>query len=112
MWPNPQETGDFLTHLLKKSLMENFIFCALLILSKEYLYKEYKNTCLFSLRIHLVFTNFQKLVLVVASLDQSKRLYDNTEVYLRLCKIAMTDICFLQKQLPDFCTKVFFYIYN
>ena len=27
MLPNPQETED-LTYLLKKSLMENFIFCA------------------------------------------------------------------------------------
>ena len=27
MWPNPQETAD-LVNLLKKSLMENFIFCA------------------------------------------------------------------------------------
>ena len=26
MWPNPQETPDLVT--LKKSLMENFIFCA------------------------------------------------------------------------------------
>ena len=29
MWPNPQEAED-LIHLLKKSLMENFIFCAAL----------------------------------------------------------------------------------
>ena len=29
MWPNPQETADSVT-LLKKSLMENFIFCAVL----------------------------------------------------------------------------------
>ena len=27
MWPNPEETAD-LANLLKKSLMENFIFCA------------------------------------------------------------------------------------
>ena len=27
MWPNPQKTADLL-HLLKESLMENFIFCA------------------------------------------------------------------------------------
>ena len=29
MWPNPQETAD-LVNLLKKSLMENFIFCVVL----------------------------------------------------------------------------------
>ena len=29
--PNPQETAD-LSHLLKKSLMENFIFCVVKIL--------------------------------------------------------------------------------
>ena len=28
MWPNPQETADF-SHLLEKSTMENFIFCAM-----------------------------------------------------------------------------------
>ena len=35
MWPNPEETTDLvrrklriLSHFLKKSLMENFIFCA------------------------------------------------------------------------------------
>ena len=32
MWPNPQETADSVqriwSHLLRKSLMENFIFCA------------------------------------------------------------------------------------
>ena len=27
MWPNPQETAVW-SHLLKKYLMENFIFCA------------------------------------------------------------------------------------
>ena len=27
MWPNPQETSDLVT-FSKKSLMENFIFCA------------------------------------------------------------------------------------
>ena len=27
MWPNPQETEDF----LKKSLMENLIFCAVIL---------------------------------------------------------------------------------
>ena len=26
MWPNPQETKEIWTHLLNKSLMENFIF--------------------------------------------------------------------------------------
>ena len=31
MWPNPQETADFVTFTMeKKSLMENFIFCAVL----------------------------------------------------------------------------------
>ena len=30
MWPNPQETAD-LTHLLKKSLIKNFIFRAVLV---------------------------------------------------------------------------------
>ena len=29
MWPNPKETA----HLLKKSLMENFIFCAVILLN-------------------------------------------------------------------------------
>ena len=28
MLPNPQETADTWSHLLKKSFMENFIFCA------------------------------------------------------------------------------------
>ena len=28
MWPNPLETADLVEHVLKKSLMENFIFCA------------------------------------------------------------------------------------
>ena len=32
MWPNPQFTAD-LPPLLKKSLMENFIFCAVQILN-------------------------------------------------------------------------------
>ena len=31
MWPNPQETWS---HLLKKSLMENFIFCTVRILQQ------------------------------------------------------------------------------
>ena len=30
MWPNPQETAVW-SYLLKKSLMENFIFCAVKI---------------------------------------------------------------------------------
>ena len=31
MWPNPHEIADLVlfTHLLKKSSMENFIFCAM-----------------------------------------------------------------------------------
>ena len=29
MWPNPQETAE---EILKKSLMENFIFCAVWVL--------------------------------------------------------------------------------
>ena len=33
MWPNPQEKADWVT-LLKKYLMENFIFCALLKLTE------------------------------------------------------------------------------
>ena len=28
MWPNPQKIVGIWSHLLKKSLMENFIFCA------------------------------------------------------------------------------------
>ena len=28
MWPNPQFPGDLVTHLLKLSVMENFVFCA------------------------------------------------------------------------------------
>ena len=30
MWPNPQETADLVTYAeYSKSLMENFVFCAL-----------------------------------------------------------------------------------
>ena len=30
MWPNSQETEETEEHFLKKSLMENFIFCAVI----------------------------------------------------------------------------------
>ena len=33
MWPNPQELRIW-SHLLKKSLIENFIFCAVICLQK------------------------------------------------------------------------------
>ena len=34
MWPNPQFSADLVTftYLLKKSLTENFIFCAVLVI--------------------------------------------------------------------------------
>ena len=35
MWPNPQETAD-LVKFPKKSLMENFIFCAVIFLSNKW----------------------------------------------------------------------------
>ena len=33
MWPNPQKTRIW-SHLLNKSLMENFIFCAVVVVEK------------------------------------------------------------------------------
>ena len=37
MWPNPQETPDFWSHLLKKPLMENFIFLCIVFLTRTLL---------------------------------------------------------------------------
>ena len=36
MWPNPQETVYLVTYLLKKSLMENFIFFAVRVPVNDY----------------------------------------------------------------------------
>ena len=51
MWPNPQETAIWL-HLLKKSLVENFFFCAVKSAHKGDPVSTY--SCIFALEVCFV----------------------------------------------------------
>ena len=82
MWPIPQSPGS---HLLKKSLMENFIFCAVYVWCKKG-GQERNETKLSSSFDYDIFILLSPKKMVVTSI---KKLHLNWGIYIEDVKISV-----------------------